>query len=166
MYVKTKGISQDSTCLFCYIMPTLAFIYLILYFLTVVGGAWYVSRFSFPTHLLVFDGIASVTLAYLYCGYWIPEIIQKISWGAPLALVLVIVWSLYNWRKIYSDPKFISQILETERSENSELFQDTPESSVQIQSAARVSLYVTILCNLPAYIFATLAVAQGFQSQK
>lgn len=147
-------------------MPTWAFIYLILYFVTVVGGAWYVSRLSFPTHLLVFDAIASVALAYLYCGYWIPEIIQKISWGAPVALVLVFIWTVYNWRKVYSDPKFITQILETEEIENAELFKDNPESSGQIKSAARISLYVTILCNLPAYIFATLAVAQSLQTEK
>ena len=142
-------------------MPNWAFIYLFLYFLTVVGGAWYVSRLSFPTHLLIFDAAASVTLAYLYCGYWIPEIIQKISWGAPASLVLVFIWTIYNWRKVYSDPKFISQILETEKHENSE----NSENSGQIKSAARISLYVTIICNLPAYIFATLAVAQGLQSE-
>ncbi len=146
------------------IMPAWATIYLLLYFLTVVGGAWYVSRLNFATHLLAMDALSSVILAYLFCGYWIPQIVETIGWGAPIGLVVALGWTIYSWKKVYTDPKFLSRVMEEEEARRDHSTEESSEiTTEQLHSATRASLWVTAFCNLPAYVFGALAVWKWLQ---
>lgn len=153
-------------------MPAWASIYILLYFLTVVGSVWYVSRMKFATSLLILDSLSSVILAYLFCGYWIPEIIDTIGWLAPTGLCLAFVWSVYSWKRVYSDQDFLKEMLENESQNPKEQSSDraTEEekkeiSESEMQAATNASMWISILCNMPAYIFGILAVARWINSQ-
>lgn len=146
-------------------MPAWASIYLLLYSVTVVGSVWYVSRMKFATSFLIMDSLSSVILAYLFCGYWIPQIITTISWIAPLGLGLAVGWTVYSWTRVYSDPGFLREMLENRNSmEPGADSEKAPEeepaeiSKSEMQAATNASMWISVLCNLPAYIFGSLAV--------
>ena len=88
-------------------MPWWVIVYLLVVLLLFAAGAYLSARDREPFGKLIMDGIAIITLSFLFVGYWIPSLIQSAGIAPPIAYVGAMGWELLDspreWRSIFRD---------------------------------------------------------------
>ena len=96
----------------------------------------------------VADAVAVVSIIYLGCSYWLPELLAVIGYFSYVLLLIAVLWLPYN---IYTETKF------TNTEAKIILAKDELSSSIKLNSAILTTTFILIL-TAPLYYWSIYSV--------
>lgn len=90
-------------------MPWWSIIYLILFLVVVLAGAWLEARDrNEETLVQVLDSLSVIIVGYLFVSFWVGSLRQPLGLAAPVLFVLATGWQIYDtprgMRAMLTDP--------------------------------------------------------------